>query len=127
MLVSELISRSGVTPEGLIGDAEISSIVSDSREVKPGALFVCMPGKNADSHAFIPQAIENGALAVLAYSREGFEKAKALGACAFFFPISTPATAIRELTFPEAVWRIAKEFHGNLTHDMKVVGITGTN
>ena len=50
------------------GDAnvEITSVTADSRLVTPGALFVAIPGTQKDGTAFIPQAIEKGAVAVLA-------------------------------------------------------------
>ena len=41
-------------------DMEISSISYDSRTLKPGALFVALPGEKTDGHRFIPQALEIG-------------------------------------------------------------------
>lgn len=119
MRVSELLLRSGARPAAVDGDAEVTQLVSDSRQVKPGAMFVCMPGKNADSHAFIPQAVQAGATSVLAHSEEGFNAAVATGVCALWSPAGE--------RFAELVWRLAKEFHGNLTRNMLVIGVTGTN
>ena len=45
---------------------EIGGIVSDSRAVKPGFLFVAVPGTKADGLAFVPQALAAGASAILA-------------------------------------------------------------
>src|SRR6185437_13074292 len=45
---------------------ELMGIASDSRKVKPGDLFVAVPGTKADGLAFVPQALANGASAVLA-------------------------------------------------------------
>lgn len=42
---------------------EISSVAFDSRELKPGALFVPLVGER-DGHKFIDKAIENGASAI---------------------------------------------------------------
>ena len=39
---------------------QISAITSDSREVKPGALFVAYRGVYTDGHRFIPDANQRG-------------------------------------------------------------------
>ncbi|MDR1430694.1 MAG: Mur ligase domain-containing protein, partial [Propionibacteriaceae bacterium] len=52
----------------LVGDPSRSvgpDVVIDSRRVTPGALFVALPGENADGHAFAAQAAALGAAAVL--------------------------------------------------------------
>ena len=46
-------------------DVEVSGIRADSRRVRPGDLFVAIPGVNVDGHRFIPQALEEGAVAVV--------------------------------------------------------------
>lgn len=46
-------------------DLPLTGIEIDSREVKPGVLFVAMRGGSVDGHEFIPMAIEKGAIAVL--------------------------------------------------------------
>ncbi len=48
-----------------ITDIEIKGLTSDSRRVEPGFLFAALPGAEFDGRAFIPQAIERGAAAVL--------------------------------------------------------------
>ena len=46
-------------------DATFSQLVTDSREAKPGALFVALRGEQRDGHVFIPQAVERGATGIL--------------------------------------------------------------
>jgi len=46
-------------------DKAIAGIASDSRAVQPGYAFVCYEGVNVDGHAFIPQAIQNGATTII--------------------------------------------------------------
>lgn len=43
----------------------VSSITTDSRQVKEGCLFVAICGEKVDGHRFIPSVYEKGALAVL--------------------------------------------------------------
>jgi UDP-N-acetylmuramoyl-L-alanyl-D-glutamate--2,6-diaminopimelate ligase len=45
---------------------ELASISADSRKVKPGDLFVAVPGTKSDGLSFVPQAIKAGAAAVIA-------------------------------------------------------------
>lgn len=44
---------------------ELGGIASDSRKVKPGDLFVAVPGTKADGLAFVQQALKAGAVAVM--------------------------------------------------------------
>lgn len=52
----------------LIGsdDAEVTSIVTDSREAARGALFVALRGEKSDGHAYIEKAVSLGAACVIA-------------------------------------------------------------
>jgi UDP-N-acetylmuramoyl-L-alanyl-D-glutamate--2,6-diaminopimelate ligase len=51
---------------GRVGpDVEVSGIQADSRQVRPGDLFVAIPGVSLDGHDFIPQALTEGAVAVV--------------------------------------------------------------
>jgi UDP-N-acetylmuramoyl-L-alanyl-D-glutamate--2,6-diaminopimelate ligase len=47
-----------------IPDLAIDGITLDSRQVKPGYLFVAERGASVDGHDYIPSAIRNGAVAV---------------------------------------------------------------
>lgn len=48
-----------------IQDQEVTAITTDSRKVEEGCLFVPIVGERVDAHKFIPQVMEQGALAVL--------------------------------------------------------------
>jgi UDP-N-acetylmuramoyl-L-alanyl-D-glutamate--2,6-diaminopimelate ligase len=48
-----------------IPDIPITGVVSDSRQVQPGNLFVALTGGSVDGHRFIPDAIQKGAGAVV--------------------------------------------------------------
>ena len=60
--LSELLRRD------VSADPVITGVTADSRKVAPGSLFVALPGTAADGRAFIPQALSQGAAAVLAPS-----------------------------------------------------------
>ncbi len=48
-----------------IGGIEITDIVFDSRAVHDGAMYFALPGTHIDGSNFIPEAIKNGAAAVV--------------------------------------------------------------
>ena len=54
----------GLAPDG--PEAEVTRVTTDSRDVGPGTLFVCIPGERVDGHDFVAQAVESGAAAILA-------------------------------------------------------------
>ncbi len=51
-------------------DTRISSITHDSRTVRPGALFVALPGQRFDGTAFVADAVRQGAVAVVSERAE---------------------------------------------------------
>ena len=52
---------------------EVESIVTDSRQAQPGALFVAIPGQRVDGHRFIGYVIDRGAMAVLSEQDLGMQ------------------------------------------------------
>ena len=91
-------------------DTEIGGISYDSRNTKPGDLFVAVKGFSSDGHRFIPTAMEKGAAAVLC------EDAPADG---------TPYVQIKDCRLGLAL--SSRSFYGNPAGDMTVIGITGTS
>src|SRR5262249_34226251 len=81
----------------------IKGISADSRTVKRGYLFAAVPGTKADGLAYVPQALEAGAVAILAerapdrlpedvaFVRTGNVR-RALALAAATFPPRPPAT-----------------------------------
>jgi UDP-N-acetylmuramoyl-L-alanyl-D-glutamate--2,6-diaminopimelate ligase len=49
-----------------VGTLDITGVAVDSRAVKPGNLFVAVPGTKVDGLTFVPQALKAGAVAVMA-------------------------------------------------------------
>ena len=49
----------------LTSDPEVALVTTDSREVKPGCIFVAFPGERFDGHDFAARALEQGAAYVV--------------------------------------------------------------
>jgi UDP-N-acetylmuramoyl-L-alanyl-D-glutamate--2,6-diaminopimelate ligase len=65
MKLTDLLREFPYKYDLLNGDTVITGIVSDSRQVQPGNLFVAMAGGSVDGHDFIPAAIVCGAAAIV--------------------------------------------------------------
>ncbi len=67
MRLNDLIgaAASPVGDPARMGDIEILDVTADSRAVKPGSLFVAIPGGKRDGHDFVGAAIAAGAAAIL--------------------------------------------------------------
>lgn len=89
---------------------DITSIEMDSREVKPGALFICIDGYTVDGHSFAQMAVEKGAVAILA------EK-----------PVDVEVPVVRVKSTKRAMAVLADAFYNQPTQKMHLIGVTGTN
>ena len=90
---------------------EVTGVTHDSRAVRPGMLFVAIPGQHADGHDFIPAAIEAGAAGLVV------ERPRAgVAAPQVVVDAARPALA------SAAAW-----WYGDPSHALTVVGITGTD
>lgn len=109
-MTAEEISRAcGGKLLGGAPTAEITSVAVDSREVKPGSLFVPIIGEKTDAHRFIGKAFEAGAAAVLTQEHSQAEER------GVWIAVDDTREALQRIA---AVWRA--EFTG------PVVGITGS-
>ena len=91
-------------------DVEISDLAYDSRKVRPGTLFFCVPGEKVDGHEFAAAAVEAGAVG-LVVERE--------------LELSVAQVVVEDAR--AAMAPIAARFRGDPTAELRVVGITGTN
>lgn len=102
-----------VAPDAqLTGDAtqQIRGIVYDSRLVQPGDLFAALRGADLDGHAYVAGAQARGAAALLV------EEA-----------VDSPLPQIIAANSRATLAAISHAFYGNPSHDIGVVGITGTD
>lgn len=56
----------GLAEAGSVGNETITAVVTDSRAVCPGCVFVCFPGQRVDGHDFAAKAVQKGAAYVVA-------------------------------------------------------------
>lgn len=94
-----------------LADVRVTAITEDSRQVRSGSLFVAVPGFHVDGHDFVAAAARAGAAAALV------------------------ERAVRDADLPQlvvdgtqsALGSAAAWFHGDPSHALGVVGITGTD
>ena len=94
-------------------NVEITGVNIDSRKIQPGHLFVAMKGTQTDGHAFIPKALELGAVAVLC---EDMPQERKEG-----------VAYVQVDSTEDAVGPVATMFYGEPSKHLKLVGVTGTN
>lgn len=56
-----------LTTARLVGESntECQNLQTDSRQVKPGDLFICLPGHTVDGHDYAEKAVNAGAVALV--------------------------------------------------------------
>lgn len=91
----------------------ITGLCSDSRKVKPGNIYFCLPGITHDGHDFINQALENGAKCIV-HSKKLEE-------------MKSGAVYIRVDDVIDAMNQCARLFYSKPADKMLMYGVTGTN
>ena len=97
-------------------EKEIVGIESNSKNIKPGYLFVAIKGFNVDGHTFIESAIEKGATAIAV--EEGFDLKSVK------FPENV--TVIMAPNTREFLAIAANNFYDHPSKKFKLIGVTGT-
>lgn len=106
--VADAIGAELTGPAGGIAD----DVTHDSRQVRPGTLFVAIKGETADGHRFIDDVIRRGAAGVIS---ELDPPANFDGSW-----VKVPAARV-------ALAKAAAAVNRDPSHDLDLVGITGTN
>ncbi len=65
MNASPPLTLGDLFPEWRRSPRAVSGLAADSRKVRPGEVFVAVPGTQSDCTAFIPHALQSGAVAVV--------------------------------------------------------------
>jgi len=109
----DILNKAGV--ENISGneDVVVANVVFDSRNVRPGDVFVAVSGTQVDGHRFIDSAVRQGAVAVV---------------CEILPQnINTEIVWVKVKDSAVALGQIASEFYNRPSQKLKLVGITGTN
>jgi len=91
-------------------EVDVTSITTDSRDVKPGTLFVAIKGYTVDGHDYVKQAEAQGAVAIVAEQP---------------VDVSIPVILVRSTS--RAIAELAGKFYDYPSEKMRMIGITGTN
>jgi UDP-N-acetylmuramyl-tripeptide synthetase len=91
-------------------EIQVTSLHYNTRNVRPGGLFVAIEGFATDGHRYIQDAVKMGAVAVVS------QKPSAAPIPVFQVPDSRKALAV-----------LADHFFGSPSRHMTLIGITGTN
>src|ERR687883_540489 len=101
-----------LAPRDVVGRAplDVTDLAYDTRAVTPGALFFCVRGANVEGHELAPQAVAAGAAALVVER-----------------PLDAQVPQLLVADSRAAMAVAADVFFGHPTHELEVVGVTGTN
>ena len=108
MKLTEL-ARSIPAGASVSAEAEVTGLVCDSRKVKKGDLYFCLPGLRVDGHNFAKAAADAGAAALVVERK---------------LPVDLPQVLVEDAR--GAMSYMAQCFYGYPAREMHGVGITGT-
>ena len=94
---------------------EVTDATHDSRDVRAGSLFCCIPGAGFDGHDFAAQAVAAGAVALLV--ERPLDSTPEVA--------QTPQLVVDSVR--AAMGPAAAHIHGDPSADLKIIGVTGTN
>ena len=111
MKLDELIEHLDYKDLANFKNVEVTGISYNSKTTKPGDIFVCLTGEYTDGHEYAPNAIENGAVALLVEHKVDAGK--------------TPQIIVSSTRHKIA--DIADRFYSSPSKGINLIGITGTN
>lgn len=105
----------GISPIETVGCLEVpvETICFDSRKVQKGSLYVAQRGTQVDGHNFIENSVEKGAKVIVCETLPDI--------------LVDFVTYIQVEESSVALAILARNFYGNPSADLKLVGVTGTN
>ena len=111
MKLVDVLAGCGAEPvSGSARAVEVTGVTQDSRQVKPGDLFVAVSGTKTDGTQFVGEAIKRGAVAIVSEKK-----------------LSAEVPAFVVSSAPKALSLIAANFYGKPASELTLLGVTGTN
>ncbi len=107
MLLSEVMK--GIAYRGTPPVCEVADVMSDSRKVSPGSVFVCIAGRSFDGHSVAAEMLARGACAVVTQR-----------------PLGLPGELVVDDT-RLAYARMCQNYFGNPQKKLTLIAVTGTN
>jgi UDP-N-acetylmuramoyl-L-alanyl-D-glutamate--2,6-diaminopimelate ligase len=104
MLLGDLFEDRTLPP------VDVASLAFDARAVRPGGLFFCVRGMTTDGHRYAPDALSNGAVALVVDH-----------------PLNLGIPEVLVADVRAAMAPAAKRFNGDPTAQLAMVGVTGTS
>ena len=106
-----------VTGAMVVGDGALTptGMAHDSRDVKPGFLFVAVPGQRFDGHDFVAGAVEAGASSLVVQADRAAE----------FAGMTVPHLVVPDVR--RALAPLSCAFYDYPTRHLYLAGVTGTN
>lgn len=89
----------------------VTGITDDSRQAKPGMLFVAVQGERVDGHRFLPQVLQAGAAALVVQQPQA--------------PGHVPVIRVKDSRM--ILGLLGSRFYGDPSSRLRMVGVTGTN
>ena len=111
--LSEILSSTEVLSFTATGEVTISGLTYDSRRVSKGDCFFAVRGTQSDGHNYITKAVEAGAVAVVCE-----QLPEQLAADVSYIVVRDTNAAMAD---------IAAAYYDNPSHELNLVGVTGTN
>ncbi|HKJ83480.1 MAG TPA: UDP-N-acetylmuramoyl-L-alanyl-D-glutamate--2,6-diaminopimelate ligase [Mariprofundaceae bacterium] len=104
--LSQIAGEDGVPS----GEVEVSGISDDSRSIRPGDAFLCLPRAGERAQTFVEQAAEAGASAIISVGHT--------------YDVALPHLVLDDM---EVVGRLLRRWFGTEKSEVRLIGITGTD
>lgn len=113
MTLEQLLTGFSVK-KGNLSQREVSSVCFDSRKIQENCVFIAIRGEKSDGHAFLYEAFEKGAMALVVEDESRV-------------PTCFQGAVVQVGDSRAALNRLAARFFGEPSRHLFSVGVTGTN